>query len=81
MDILVNPIAEKLAAKKEAVTVTLALFLLLLVEKFELPLETTFIQFLCHCLLIRPEMNNTTCADLDNIASHFPANMANKRFV
>ena len=75
--VLVSPILQKAAEGKT--TVTVGIFLLLLVEKLELKLDVGRIQFLCHCLLIRPEMNNTTCADLDNIASHFPMNMADSR--
>ena len=77
IDVLVSPVMDKLAATKE--TVTLALFLWLLVEKFDVHLEINSIQFLCQCLLIRPDKSNTACADLESIDFHFPANMANKR--
>ena len=77
-DAVVRPVADKLAETKSR-SVTLGLFLVLLVEKFDIVLEVSFIQFMCHSLLISPEMNNSTCADLDNITSHFPVNMANKR--
>ncbi|XP_076466247.1 E3 ubiquitin-protein ligase rnf213-alpha-like [Babylonia areolata] len=75
MDVLALPLANHLS---QTGTVTLGLFILLLVEEFTLPVETEFIQVMCRSMLISPAMNNTTCADLDSIASHFPANMANK---
>ncbi|XP_076466869.1 E3 ubiquitin-protein ligase rnf213-alpha-like [Babylonia areolata] len=75
MEVLALPLAKHLA---ETGTVTLGLFTLLLVEEFSLPVDNRVIQVLCRSMLISPAMNNTTCADLDSIASHFPASMANR---
>ena len=77
-DAVVRPLADKLAETKSQ-SVTLGLFLELLVENFDIPPDVFFIQFMCRSLLINPEMDNSTCADLDNLTSHFPVNMANKR--
>lgn len=77
-DAVVRPVADKLAEMKSR-SVTLGLFLVLLVETFDIVSDVDFSQLMCRSLLISPEMNNSTCADLDNITSHFPVNMANKR--
>ncbi|KAL8581504.1 hypothetical protein ACOMHN_042897 [Nucella lapillus] len=75
MDTLAIPLVQQVEEKR---TVTLGLFILLLVENYSLPVDNNFIQTLCHFMLIRPAMNNTTCADLDSISSHFPALMADR---
>lgn len=77
-EIIIGPVAVK-AEEMKSGTAALGLFMLLLVKTYQMIVPEEFIQKLCRYLLLRPNMNNTTCVDMDIIASHFPSYMANKR--
>ena len=76
-EVLLSPLVQKLDKTKSSVV--LALFLYLLLEQYNIPVDTHFLQQLCMGMLLSPEMNNTASADMEKLAFHFPTAFADKR--
>ncbi|XP_070197747.1 uncharacterized protein [Littorina saxatilis] len=78
---LLNNILEqvKAAVTLEKPTVVVAVFLLQLSQQWKVAVPQDDKEIIFKALLIRPDMENKTCPDIDYLAKHFPTLMEEKK--
>ncbi|KAK7478896.1 hypothetical protein BaRGS_00029877, partial [Batillaria attramentaria] len=78
---IISPIMEQLKelSHQKKRTVALAMFVLLLVDRFSFLLAPPFVNDLCFYMLVKPDIMHKTCEDMEDLKVHFPDAMKDSR--
>lgn len=78
--LLLPLLAQVKNAASDKTTVTLAMFLFLLVQKWRIDLEPDNKNTLFKAMLVKPDSSRKECPDLSNLQFHFSGQMEKKQY-